>query len=810
MLTAVLLQSGCATSYYTDDEHYLLTGQKVKGNKKTDAAALEALYRQESTSSFYLFFYYLGDRYFYDSLKVVQKIEKTEAKYDKKLEGVKPGSDKELRLERLRNKKLEKLRTVQEEGNWLMRVVGEPPVFFDSTLASETTTQMKAYIYNQGFFDNNVTWDADSNTRKHTLKVTYRVEENDPHYIRDLNYITDDSSIANIIAANQSSALVQTGDRYQEASLAAERDRLDKLLRNRGYYGFSKNFIFYDVYYNLTDSTGRKMVDINLKINNPPNGKHRVYTYDNVVVDLQANENQYQRDTLTLNGVHYTAPSIDFPAGVLDRKLQFKPGDIYQLDAVVNTQGQLGSMDMFKFVNMNFDTSGTTLVARIATSPLPKYQVTDEVGLLVSQGSGAPGPFANLTFKVRNWFKSYETFELSGRYSIEGQTSSFFREDSVYRAREVGVNASLVFPTLIFPTRLRYTLAKYNPKTRFLIGYTDIKRPEYARQLFRGNLSYIMQLGNNQALTISPIDLNVVRTRQLAESFEQYLINLQRDQGNPLINSFIPYNSIVSSLSASWTYNTSEIGTATKESFYLRVNTELGGLTPGLLDRTSSAEADGTLLGDASYFQFHRTDIDGRYYLPLNKPTTLAGRLHVGIANPWGRFSQTLPYEKFFFVGGGNSVRAWQPRRLGPGSFVERDANGNPTYLYEQPGEILLEGSLELRRELFSVVEGAIFADFGNVWNNNFARVTDSEDQDPEYIAARQEAAQFSFSKFYNEIAVGVGAGLRLDFSFLIVRFDYGIKTFDPARPLGQRFVLDEFQFRRDQGSLQIGIGYPF
>ncbi|MGB3616750.1 MAG: BamA/TamA family outer membrane protein [Catalinimonas sp.] len=802
----LLLQWGCATNHYTGEGRYLLVKQKVKGNDEVSTAALEGLYRQESTSRFYLFFYYLGDRYFYDSTKVAEKIEATKAKYDRRLADVEAGSSKALRIEQRRTKKLDKLRRKQEEGNWLMRVVGQAPVYFDSTEAGEAATQMSAFIYNKGFYDNRVTYDPDTGS-KPVIKVTYNVEENDGYYIRELQYLTDDTAISRIIDENQGGALLEVGQRYDEANLAAERDRIDKLLRNRGYYGFSREYVFYDVYYNIEDSTAeRRVVDINLKIKNPVNGEHRVYTFDRVLVRLNAEEDRYRRDTVRYDSVIYTSPAKNFPVTVLDRKLQFKPGDIYRLRDVVNTQGQLGSMDMFKFVNMGFDTTGNRLRARIATSPLPKYQITDELGLLVSQG--APGPFANITFKVRNLFKGYEVFEISTRYSLEGQISGFAEDDSVYRAQEIGVNASLVVPLLLIPTKLRFTLSQYNPKTRFLLGYTDVRRPEFNQRLIRGTMTYLMQLGPFQALTLSPIDLNLADTISLSNDYRTFLLE-QQARGNPLIQSFD--RSLVSSLSGSYTFNNSQVGAVTR-SFYVRVNAEVGGMTAGLIDDVL-LNNDGSV-GNLNYFQFHRTDVDARYYYPLSRKTTIATRLRAGLAQPWGDLTETLPYQKFFFAGGGNSIRAWQPRRLGPGSVSPEDTDddGYPNYVFEQPGEIIIESSIELRQKLFSVVEGALFVDAGNVWNNNKAAVAPDPDLPPSPDA---EDAKFKFNRFYRQLAVGVGAGLRLDFSFLIVRLDYGIKTLDPAQPRGERFVLDQFSFndadaRRYLSALQIGIGYPF
>jgi outer membrane protein assembly factor BamA len=180
---------------------------------------------------------------------------------------------------------------------------------------------------------------------------------------------------------------------------------------------------------------------------------------------------------------------------------------------------------------------------------------------------------------------------------------------------------------------------------------------------------------------------------------------------------------------------------------------------------------------------------------------SVAFRVNFGLAVPYGD-NQVLPYEKYYFAGGSNSIRAWQPRRLGPGSYRPLNEEGTAIdYSFEQQGELLLETSIEFRRNLLGFIDGAIFIDAGNVWS------LQSNDS--------RENASFSFSRFYKEIAVGTGIGMRFNFQFLIMRLDWGIKVYDPAKNEGDRFVFDKDfrtgQFANQQlGVLNIGIGYPF
>jgi outer membrane protein assembly factor BamA len=207
---------------------------------------------------------------------------------------------------------------------------------------------------------------------------------------------------------------------------------------------------------------------------------------------------------------------------------------------------------------------------------------------------------------------------------------------------------------------------------------------------------------------------------------------------------------------------------------------------------------------DISYanFQWLKGQIDYRKYYPINKKQTIAYRLNFGLARPYGVSVGILPYEKYFFAGGGTSIRAWQARRLGPGSSVPiTGPGGDYDYTNEQPAEMILESMLEYRRKLFSYFDMALFVDAGNSWMIG--------------RDAARPGADFRYDRFYKEIAIGTGVGLRMDFDFLVIRLDLATKALDPARPEGERWILDNIRFNRPFGTrgqtvFNFGIGYPF
>ena len=291
--------------------------------------------------------------------------------------------------------------------------------------------------------------------------------------------------------------------------------------------------------------------------------------------------------------------------------------------------------------------------------------------------------------------------------------------------------------------------------------------PEYERQNFNLSNTYSWQTPNNTLYQFTVTDASVINSN-LTQDFENILVDLEAN-GNNLINSFNP--SFVSSMSFSATWNFNSYGLNFNNSSFFRLFAESGGTTLNLVN-TEFLERE-----SLEFYKFLKVNGDYRKIHPVNQNTTVAYRLHVGVAHPYSS-NRVLPYEKYFFAGGSNGIRAWRPRRLGPGSFVRIDsATNSVSYDFEQQGEILFEGSLELRKNFIGFLDYAFFVDFGNIW-------TLRND-------ASRPGSQFEVKRFYREIAVGTGLGLRFDFNFLVLRLDAGLKVYDPARAEGNRFILN-------------------
>jgi outer membrane protein assembly factor BamA len=259
----------------------------------------------------------------------------------------------------------------------------------------------------------------------------------------------------------------------------------------------------------------------------------------------------------------------------------------------------------------------------------------------------------------------------------------------------------------------------------------------------------------------------------------------------------------VPSINATSLYNSNDFN-QTRDARFLRLFAEVGGLTRSFYqDRIN-----------LNVYDFAKFTADYRRYHKLGDKSFFVYRLNGGVARALTRTDVRdtseqlidrqliIPYDKYLFAGGSSSVRAWKPRRLGPGSYTTlrtlRNGDVVRDYNLEQPGEFLLEGSAEYRFPVYSFINGAVFTDFGNVW---------SLQSDP------RPGAQFHLNSFWRQFAVGSGAGIRLDFAFLILRLDIATKVYDPTAPEGEKWAIRNFRlFGRgeDQTAFNLGIGYPF
>lgn len=799
LIVLIFLLSGCLGTKYLKEDQKLLYKQKIKAPQEINREELAQLYVQQPNRQFplipfspYVWFYYHGlERY--NSIDYVEKKDGIRKKWNTKIENAAGHNKKINRYRRRMNKKIAKVDKIVEEGNVWMRW-GEPVSVYNPANTSANIDRFELYLSSKGYFLAGV--DSTVKVLPKRVVVTYNIKPREPYTIDTVFFQVPDSAILQLLAEHEAASRLKKGDNYDQNNLTKERERIDLLLKDNGYFDFSRQYVEFDV---DTAFNGSKKVAIQTRISGPAADRdHKVFTVDSVNFTTDANISAIP-DSLRTNevheGVNYRYFEKKYSKKVLGRRVFIKKDKLYSRSNTFGTQRQLANLDIFRFININYDSTGGRLVANIFASPLNRYQWSNEVGVNVTQGF--PGPFYNVSFKKRNIFQGLEILELNGRIGIEGVAPAT-QIDDVYASTEIGANAALTFPQFVFPIgkKLKESLGSFNPKTRLLAGFSYTRRPEYVRENFNLSNTYTWQNDKNTQFQFALSDVSIINSSITDSRFQERLDTLEQ-RGNRLINSFLP--SFVSSMLFSATWNFNSYGLNFSNSSFFRLFLESGGTTLNFVN-TEFLEREAL-----EFYKYLKINVDYRKINPLNQNTTLAYRINAGIVHPYSE-NRVLPYEKYFFAGGSNGIRAWRPRRLGPGSYTPLDSTETGVlvnYDFEQQGEILIEGSVELRKNLIGFIDYAAFIDFGNVWMIR-------EDRS-------RPGAQFKADSFFREIAVGGGLGLRFDFSFLVLRLDAGLKLYDPARPQSRRFILSRgfydppFTVEASEPIVfNIGIGYPF
>ena len=779
----------------------LLYSVKLKGVQVNDPIKISTLYKQKPNRRFlgttpYLSLYYFGKK-FYNPAKIQERIEAYRAKTDQLVAEAGTDSSKISAILAKREQRLAILTRKKEEGNWLM-TVGEPPAIYDTAKTQATVRQIKTYLNTKGFFHSGISYTE--NVHKKKLYLTLVVREGQPTKIAQIRYDIPDSVIAHIVDSAQTGSILRVNQNYDEEIIDAERNRIETLLRNQGFYEFRKPFITAKVDTNYAPYSAHFTL---LIANNKGNQPHKQYRLRkvNFVSDAGINRFGYKRDTIRYNQVNYLAYRHIISPKVLDTKLTLYPNQKYSLAHTQQTQLQLNNLDMFRFNAVAYTIVGDSahkpqLDAFVNVLPTKKYQETSEAG--GSYTARLPGPFANIRLKVRNILGGAEILDIGARGGLQGQYNSLTFSTSNYM-RDLGGNIGLTFPQFLVPFNLNKHVSRFNPRTRLNVAYTYIKRQEYTRTNLETTFDYIWQPSPTLQYVFTPIDISLIKTppEKISPEFAA-LLNRNTTYGQSFTNALVP------SINFTRFYNNFR---NTNSGHLWRLFLEVGGLT------TLAAEQFRTndqinYIGDLRLYKFYRLNSDFRKYTQLTSKAFLVSRLNIGLTRPFN--SVGLPYDKYFFGGGGSSIRAWRPRRLGPGAYSpERqitDDAGNITtirdYDTEQPGELLIEANLEHRFNIAGYLNGALFIDAGNTWMV-------SED-------TSRPGSRFEWNDFLSELAVGVGTGLRLDFNFLIARFDFSTKVFDPYYSAGNRYVLNQFKFgdifkrNNNQTTFNLGIGYPF
>jgi outer membrane protein assembly factor BamA len=720
--------------------------------------------------------------------------------------------------------------------SWL-RNIGEEPVIFDPYATTKSKEQIKGYLSSKGYFDSRVSETIETANKR--TRVYYNIDAQPAYTIRNLYYEISDTGLTKIVAFDSINCLIVRGRSYDADLLQSERSRLERAVRDMGYYGFSVDNISFRI-----DSTiGNRKVDIYYGIkkflrfdsnNNPvlvPNSQYQVrniYIYaDYFPKDVLAGGEAYQKSLDTVNHKGYffitnlKRPTINYD--VITQALYIKPEATFNVSNTERSQAHLMSFKTYRLVNIryndpdaNISLSGEVRYLDCIIQLTPMSKQSFAVELEGTNSGGNLGGALNFLYQNKNLLHGAEQFnlKLKGAYEAFSQTDS---SGTVLKTtRQFGVETSLRLPSFFLPfIKKERFVKKYNPTTAIQMAYNYQNLPVYTRTVANAAFGYTWKAGDFQTHIINPFQLSLVRIPFIDTSYYNRVIK----KSSYLLNSY--KDVLIAGGNYSFIFNNQKIKKA-RDNWFVRINFEAAGnllqafnkLTNGsVVTDTIKTTTTSFLTGDPvvikSYFnhfnifkqpfaQFVRTDIDVRYNRIINDVSSIVYRGFIGVGVPYGN-SLAMPFEKQYFEGGANGIRGWAVRSLGPGSY-----NPPPgSILNYQTGDIKIEANIEYRFRLFWVLEGALFVDAGNIW-----AIRNDNDR---------PGAQFKFNTFYKDIAVGSGFGMRFDFKFVLLRTDIGLKVRNPREiqnPDGSvepKWLFNQVNpINRNNLAFVLAIGYPF
>jgi len=653
---------------------------------------------------------------------------------------------------------------------------GEAPEIYDPDLAEASMFHLKKAMQNKGYFD--ATVDTVIHTKGKKLSITYNVTARQPYILRKTTYDLNQADLMQS-ARDERHTLLKQGILFDADVLNSERKRIEDDMRGQGYYYFEKEMLGFEA----DSMIGGHQVDVELSLQDyVKQAKDSVYktVFQRYSIRRVCFYSDYDADFVQGNAEAVTKEDGDYSFTnygkkllrdrVLVRGCKIRPGDLYDQRKVDRTYEYFNSLGVVKYVDISFVPVGNNqLDCHVTLNRQKLHSVSAQVEGTYTSGDWGIALEAGYT--NRNLFRGAEELSVKARGSYEWRQNGG-------RAIEALANVGLRFPNRI----------KWEIEGR----YQD--RPgEYNRIIANTFLTYQVKMAPASKWNHSFrfIDLSYVYLPWIDDEFRKTFLqssNLMKYSYEDHFIMAIGYQVNYSSFQQKHPYRS--YGT-----FGLSAETA-GNFLQGLskLAHFPTDEDGNYKLGNILFSQYAKFDFNFTGHAIVNENHRVVFRGAIGVALPYGN-SSAIPFEKRYYAGGANGVRGWTARSLGPGTYKPEGSAAN----YDnQAGDIRIDLSAEYRVRIWKFLQGAVFSDAGNIWTIQ------------DYTS--QPGGTFHWNTFYKQLGWCYGAGLRMDLSFLILRFDLGVRLYDPAR------IYEGKQWRTrsnglkwsDDCAFHFAIGYPF
>jgi hypothetical protein len=730
----------------------------------------------------------------------------------------------------------------KDEGglrSWFRKKLGEPPIIATQRVVDINAANMVAFMDNEGYYRSAAKGTL-SISKRRTATAEYEAYVMPRYFINEVNYVVPDSSVFNKdLVRIKRGTFLKKGDPIRLDVVTAERSRIDQRLKRRGYYYFNPDYIIVKVDSTIgkQDSTlGPQQVNLYLEVKKETAQTALKQYYINRIFVNTGTTEDLTGDSAVNNGPVRRGLTIKDPGNRYKRRIfydaiGFRRGNLYTNSAQEISVTRLVNLQNFKFVKNNFElvprSDSALLNVYYNLAPLKKKSLQTTISAS-TKSNGLGGSELRVNWKNRNFFKGAEILNISAYYGFDVQLGGNKIENPNKVGNEFtryGATASLSFPRFVIPFyRIRPEKSQVLPKTILALNYENrVQKDFYTLRSIRLDWTYIWSKNSQLEHTLTPIALNFVEPRKV--NIDKYndiifgpnLSPFDVDRYLTLLNT--KYFIAGSNYTIAYRPTPKRFS---KNQYVFLGGVDWGGNLLSLVSKKNKVDSLPKEFLRIPILQFAKFDGDVRYYRTINSRIKWANRILGGVGITYGNSrTMQLPQFKQYFGGGSTGIRAFRARALGPGAY-NADTTSVKLFGYNSFGDIRLEANTEARIKFTDVINGALFVDAGNIWTY---RGNASKGFRDESIFKKS---------FLNQVAVGGGIGLRLDFSYLIFRLDLATPfrkpwytvtpvdtdpnaPLDPSAPVKYKnpWVFNEINFgsktwRKENLILNIAVGLPF
>jgi outer membrane protein insertion porin family len=671
---------------------------------------------------------------------------------------------------------------------FLRNKLGEPPVLSSRVKASSTAENIQSLMENNGYFKTTV--QGDTTNSKNFTKAIYTAQVKPQYIINEIKWVTDSTPVMKAIMRLNRRTLLRKGNAYSLNDIKAERERLDLRLKTRGYYYFNPDYLM--AYVDSTIGNRRVNLYLNIKNDVPADAKkafkiNRVTVYPNYSLTSETLDTSATGATL-YEGIYIKDSLKKYKPSLFARSITYDTGTIYNSRTQNASLNRLISLGTFKFVKNRFEkdaypgADSNLINVYYYLTPAPKKSLQGQVDGF-TKDNNFMGSQVSLNFLNRNAFRGAEQLGVKVYGGFETSFGDSLKGNNNFR---LGGNVSLKLPRYAIPFIDLKENNFYQPNTTMTLGYEWYRKNLfYSRNAFTANYEFSWKKDIRTQFRLAPISLSYIKASGVTDSFYKEVL------ANPslLLN-------IYDEVTLGTTFNFSFAPRPRKGNKLLyTVGLDLSGNVMGLIK--GAKEFRESLVFGAPFAQFVKIDLGTNYTKRFRSGLDWANRLEVGIGIPYNN-SRLLPFAKQYTIGGASSIRGFSTRSLGPGTY--KPTAEDQRFYQIIGGDMRLLANTELRIPFSKLIGGALFVDAGNIWTKDTLVF----------------GPQSKFTKnWFKEIAVASGIGLRVDLTFLLLRFDLGIPLRKPYLPEKERWVFNQIDFssgawRRENLVFNIAIGLPF